>query len=400
MPFLNQAQTVNQGNLFIGSQAKVSTYFDFQNQQSGNVLNDGELHFFANYSNDGLFSFSTNQSTGYVVFQGLSSTSQTISGSSPSFFYDVLYNNKEGFHLTNEITTKGTVNLYDGVVVVDKQNEGAFIFLKGSNHINTSDKSHIDGEVSKEGNEKFTYPIGDQGFYRMASISAPANQAASYTGEYVLDSTNPIYAMATKTKIIDRIDNKEYWIINQKNPSNKKVAVTLTWDERTTPDFLLNENTDRLHIFRWDDTKKLWFDEGGIVDVSKKSVTTLSAVNGFGIFTLGTVKADFVNPGQVVIYNGVTANGDGVNDYFLIDNIWLYPQNKVTVFNRWGHEVFNTENYDSEGNVFNGYAQGKGVVSPSEKLPAGTYYYIVEYLYINNGVNQWIKKAGFIHLEI
>ena len=398
-PLFVQAQIANQGNLFIGSEAKVSTYYDFQNQVSGNVLNDGEFHFFANYENNGLFSFSTNKTTGYVIFKGLTNQTQKITGKSPSFFYDVLYNHAQGFDLKNEITTKGTVNLYDGVVVVDKESDGAFIFLKGSNHINTSDKSHVQGEVTKEGNEKFSYPIGDQGFYRMASISAPASQSDSFTGEYVLDSANPKYAAASKSKIIDKIDNKEYWNINKKGSSKNKVLVTLTWEERTTPDFLLNENTDRLHIVRWDDVNKIWVDEGGIVDKASKSVTTIAEVSEYGMFTLATVKQNLVNPGQVVIYNGVTANGDGKNDYFLIDNIWLYPQNKVTIFNRWGHQVFETENYDSNGNVFDGHAQGKTVVNASEKLPTGTYYYILEYLYTENNTNQWIKKAGFIHLE-
>ena len=399
-PFCNQAQTLNQGTLFIGPESQVSTYFDFKNQETGNVLNDGSLHFFANYENNGLFSFSTNATTGYVLFEGLANMPQEISGNSHSFFFDVLYDNKSGFNLSNEITTQGTVNLFDGVVMVDEQQEGAFIFLKGSNHINTSDKSHVNGEVRKEGNESFSYPIGKEGFYRMASISAPASESDLYTGEYMLDDNNPIYDAASKTKIIDKIDNKEYWIINKKSESNSNVVVALTWDERTTPDFLLGDNAERLQVVRWDDQKQVWYNEGGFVDLASKSVTTISGVNGYGIFTLATVKVDHVNPGQVVIYDGVTPNGDGLNDYFIIDNIWLYPNNKVTIFNRWGREVFKTENYDSNGNVFNGYAQGKGVVNSSEKLPSGTYYYIVEYLYTNDGTDQWIKKAGYIHLEL
>lgn len=394
-----ESKTVNQGDLSVMPGTQVSTYFDFENQSNGNVLNDGEMHFFGNYHNDGLFSFSTNKTTGYVVFEGLNASIQTISGNAPSYFYDALYQKAGGFHLTNETTYAGTVNLYDGVVVMDKSAGGAFIFLKGANHINASDRSHVDGEVVKEGNESFTYPIGNGGFYRMAGISAPAIQADEYTGEYVLQNTDPLYPHSSRTGVIDRIDDKEHWIINQKTASDKNVLVTLSWDDRTTPNYLLDQNIDRLHVLRWDKNQSLWVDEGGIVDRASKTVTTLTEVEGYGIFTLGTVKPNVIQPGDVVIYNGVTPDGDGMNDYLIIDNIWLYPQNTVRIYNRWGREVFYTENYDSNGNVFNGIAQGKGVVNQGEQLPTGTYYYIVEYFYTRDGVNQWVKKVGYLHLE-
>lgn len=389
----------NVGTLSILPNTEVSTYFDFVNQKEGNVLNDGDFYFYSNYHNEGLFSFSTNKTTGYVVFEGLNASIQSISGNAPSFFYDALYQKSGGFHLTNETTYAGTVNLYDGVVLMDKQAGGAFIFLKGANHINGSDRSHIDGEVVKEGNEAFTYPIGDGGFYRMAGISAPASQADEYTGEYVLQNSDPLYPHSSRTGVIDRIDDKEHWIINQKTASDKNVLVTLSWDDRTTPNYLLDQNIDRLHVLRWDKNQSLWVDEGGIVDRASKTVTTLTEVEGYGIFTLGTIKHNVIQPGDVVIYNGVTPDGDGMNDYFIIDNINQFPNNHVTIYNRWGRKVYETYSYDSNGNVFNGTAQGNAIVNQGEKLPTGTYYYVVEYLYDRNGENQWVKKVGYLHLE-
>lgn len=71
----------------------------------------------------------------------------------------------------------------------------------------------------------------------------------------------------------------------------------------------------------------------------------------------------------------------------------------MEIVNRWGRKVFSTENYDTHGNVFRGIAEGKGVIDRGEKLPTGTYYYAIEYLITRNGVNTWVKKVGFIHLE-
>src|SRR5690606_1056604 len=144
IPVIATAQTVNQGLLSTTNNTEVSTYFDFTNEATGNVLNDGAMHFYGHYQNDGLFSYTTNSTTGYVVFEGLMAGLQNISGASPSSFYDVLFNKAGGeqhsFHLTNDIENAGTVNLTNGVVWMDKENGGAFVFLKGAKHINTSDR--------------------------------------------------------------------------------------------------------------------------------------------------------------------------------------------------------------------------------------------------------------------
>lgn len=401
LPFAGVAQTTNEGNLSIGPGTVVSTFFDFKNEAAGNVLNDGNFHFYGHYQNEGLFSYTTNSKTGYVVFEGLMPEMQEIKGASPSSFYDVLFNKsgqKHAFHLTNDIENGGTVRFTDGVVLMDKPNGGAFVFLQGANHIHTKDKSHVDGEVTKKGNDAFTYPIGKEGYYRFAGISAPLDRFDLYTGEYFLENSDLLHPHQNKTGVIDVIDNQEYWVINQDQNTKESVIVTLSWDERTTPNSMLR-NPQRLHIVRWDAQKNLWVDEGGWVDESSKTVTTPVQVDGFGIFTLATIKEKLLNPGEVVIYNGVTPDGDGKNDYFIIDNIEHFPNNNVTIYNRWGRKVYATHSYNSSDNVFRGYAQGKAVVNPNEKLPTGTYYYVVEYLYDRDGQHQWVKKVGYLHLE-
>ncbi|MHC5310345.1 gliding motility-associated C-terminal domain-containing protein [Myroides sp. LJL116] len=394
-------QTINQGNFSVDPGTQVSTYFDFINESSANLYNDGEFHFYGHFQNDGLFTYKTNSTTGYVVFEGKMPAIQNIKGNAPSEFYNVLFdkNTKDhAFALSNDITTAGQVNLSDGVVFVDQQNGGAFVFLKGSTVINAKDSSYVEGEVSKEGDESFIYPIGKSGYYRFAGISAPSTVAESYSGEYFLENSDINHPHSSKTGVIDTIDNQEYWIIDKDTKDKNAVLLSLSWDKRTTPNYLL-EDVEKLCIVRWDDKQKLWVNEGGIVDSSSNTVTTPLEVDGFGVFTLGTIKEQLLNPGDVVIYNAVTPNGDGINDYFIIDNIENYPNNQVTIINRWGHKVYETSNYNSNGNVFNGYAQGNGVINRSEKLPSGTYYYIVEYVFDGNGQSQKIKKTGYLHLE-
>ncbi|MFK7807062.1 MAG: gliding motility-associated C-terminal domain-containing protein [Saprospiraceae bacterium] len=73
------------------------------------------------------------------------------------------------------------------------------------------------------------------------------------------------------------------------------------------------------------------------------------------------------------IPNGITPNGDGVNDEFIIPelklNPELYPNNEFIVFNRWGDIVYKAKPYNND---WTGTDTGG-----SKELPAGTYYYVL-----------------------
>lgn len=394
-----ESKTENHGLLSVEPNTVFATHFDFENKSTGKIINDGEIHFFANYNNEGDISFSQNKTTGYVVFEGKKSDMQKISGNAPSYFYNALFNNASKFTMSNETVYKGTVNFSEGIVYMDHANGGAFVFLKGANHINTADKSHVDGKVEKIGNEAFKYPIGDNGYYRFASISAPAAEADTFTGEYILKNSNEQYPHSDREGNIEIINNKEYWVIKKDSPNESHALVTLSWDEKTTPAELLGDKTDLLRVVRWDETQKQWIDHGGVVDTATKTVTTPTKLNKYGVFTLAHVKKDWMEEGDIFVYNAVTDNNDGKNDYFMIKNIQNYPDNVVRIFDRWGKEIYHTENYDSNGNIFNGYAEGKGVLNAGKKVPAGTYYYIIEYTIKNGDSSKRIKKAGYLHYE-
>jgi hypothetical protein len=86
-----------------------------------------------------------------------------------------------------------------------------------------------------------------------------------------------------------------------------------------------------------------------------------------------------VIPCEVKIYNALSLNDDGKNDYMVIENIEYYPINTLEVYNRNGQLVFETDNYGQYNNYFYGKANVNGVVSPSSKLPTGSYLYVFKY---------------------
>jgi len=69
----------------------------------------------------------------------------------------------------------------------------------------------------------------------------------------------------------------------------------------------------------------------------------------------------------VDIANAFTPNGDGINDYWVINGIASYPLATIQVFTRYGQKIFESKGYATP---FDGTFEGK-------KLSPGVYYYII-----------------------
>ncbi len=108
---------------------------------------------------------------------------------------------------------------------------------------------------------------------------------------------------------------------------------------------------------------------------------TLSAIDFNGCVSDIVFTVDINSSCDVIVYNGFTPNGDGVNDFFVIDNIEKYPNNNVHIFNRWGDKVFTTSKYNNTNNNWDGKFNGKPVTS-------GTYFYL-----ITNDNGKVLKKS-------
>ena len=107
-----------------------------------------------------------------------------------------------------------------------------------------------------------------------------------------------------------------------------------------------------------------------------------------------TVTVDIVN--KIVPYNGMSVDGDGKNDYFHIGGIENYPNNVVRIYNRWGVKVFEVSGYDNVTRVFKGISDGRVTVEAPNKLPQGTYYYVIEYYDQNNNKQ---SEVGWLYLK-
>nr|WP_299000933.1 gliding motility-associated C-terminal domain-containing protein [uncultured Allomuricauda sp.] len=96
------------------------------------------------------------------------------------------------------------------------------------------------------------------------------------------------------------------------------------------------------------------------------------------------------------VINVITPNGDTVHDVLTIRGIENFPKNTVKVYNRWGVLVFQTRGYDNNTNTFDGTSTGRVTVDKNNKLPVGTYFYIVDYEDQNGSMKQ---LSGYLYIN-
>lgn len=95
----------------------------------------------------------------------------------------------------------------------------------------------------------------------------------------------------------------------------------------------------------------------------------MTVTNSSGCTDTDTVTITVEDVINLVITNLITPNGDGFNDTWYIQNIELFPDNRIEIFNRNGQVIFTQDAYDNTwGGTFNGTV-----------VPDGTYYYVVSF---------------------
>lgn len=81
-----------------------------------------------------------------------------------------------------------------------------------------------------------------------------------------------------------------------------------------------------------------------------------------------------------ILPSGFSPNGDGNNDVFSIPGLIESPNFTMEVFDRWGNSVYK---YANSGNLspdwWDGRSTGSMNLSSGELVPAGTYFYLIQF---------------------
>jgi len=87
----------------------------------------------------------------------------------------------------------------------------------------------------------------------------------------------------------------------------------------------------------------------------------------------------FVRCTEVIVLNGFSPNGDGVNDSLIIQGLGAFPDNRLQIFDRRGTRVFSASPYM---NNFAGVWDGND-------LPDGIYFYLLD-------LGDGMRQSGYI----
>ncbi len=84
-----------------------------------------------------------------------------------------------------------------------------------------------------------------------------------------------------------------------------------------------------------------------------------------------TINITVIPADEIVLPGGITPNGDGYNDTWIVEGIEKYPSNRLFILNRWGDVVYESAPYQNE---WVGQSN-RGPVIVGNVLTDGTYFY-------------------------
>jgi gliding motility-associated-like protein len=125
--------------------------------------------------------------------------------------------------------------------------------------------------------------------------------------------------------------------------ANSSTALSYLWNT--------SETTDSIHVT-----------QGGGYFVTATDISGCKALSGVNV-----TKNEIPNL-VIVSSNILTPNGDGINDYLMIDNKEAFSQCKLQVYNAWNDLVFSADGYNNDWD---------GKTSAGSPLPDGAYYYLI-----------------------
>lgn len=184
----------------------------------------------------------------------------------------------------------------------------------------------------------------------------------TYTANLAVTTVNG--CTSNITQIIDIKDTPHFDLIYSINPVNVIGGVPqFEFYENQSMTVTANITSDYTGIMwsTWEATPS--------ITVNKAGYYTCEVVNQYGCKTTLSFVVTVIEDRLVQPIPVLTPNGDGSNDVFLIKR-YILPGDRyaLTIFNRYGNEVYSSSNYQND---WNGDYKGT-------KVPEGPYYYFLK----------------------
>lgn len=360
--------------LAISVQAQTGLY------NSGNIRihPNGKIGFHTNFINDVAF----DQTEGLVGFYG-NNVIQVL-GSVPASFWDAEFMVPNNIFLQNSLNVSNNTNFVDGNVLTPLNNQAVYLnFLDNGFFTGDSNESKVTGFAAINNRDFFSFPVGDESQLRPLILDSQGVTPLAICAYLFENPSNPSsisesFNVNEKVRDIGFVSDKEFWIVQSDVPA----TVTISWNIRSDLASIPNATMESIIVVGWDKSTNQWVVIGNSAqsgDLANGFITSQTFLpSDYAAITFGTIPL----PTDTFAVNNPTLgnyflspNGDGVNDFLVIDNMSESPNNSLLIFNRFGQKVYEKVNYVDE---FHGMSNtGNLYLSQDIGLPEGIYFYLV-----------------------
>jgi gliding motility-associated-like protein len=112
---------------------------------------------------------------------------------------------------------------------------------------------------------------------------------------------------------------------------------------------------------------------------------TVEVTDSSGCKAIATIK--LTEPFEFAMPGGISPNGDGFNDVFVIHGLDIFADNSLKVFNRWGDEVYAVSEYKNDWG---------GINKNGDLLPDGTYFVILK---VKTATDEEKTLTGYVDIR-
>lgn len=353
-------------------------------KNNSKIKNNGNVVITNNWVNNSTTSGVDSNSYGKVIFNG---QNQSIGGASETSFYKLKLENDTKTALQS-FTIKDSLELNNTVLETNNNyitltNPSPNIFTWTNSYVSTSD---IAGYFIRSTNStnSYPFPVGESNLEnQLRVVEIIPNSTDSSSFGVGLSTTHPSSENGTsaagvlapfpiENKAIDikAINTNFYHKIHQFSGNTE--AKSKIYFQQSDDN---NEITYR-SVANWNSDENEWQNSDYIITSLDSIITSYNIptsvaisnnylINNVDIYTLSGI--------NLIFPNSFSPNNDGYNDLFEIGYLSEeYPENEITIYNRWGEIIFTASPYL---NNWDGTSSSKGVKLMGNILPEDTYFY-------------------------
>lgn len=359
------AQLFNTGqNLFIADSGLVFVIQDFTHS-AGNTLNNGRLIIKGNlYNRDNSSKIFKKASKGKVILSG---ADQKIAGLNGISFPTLELSGTGTKFLEQPADIMQELHLNGREFIINQHtlsvaNANFNAIQRTSGFINTDGGGRLERLTNSGGPYLFPFGSSIAKNYRPITIEPRNSEPASFAATlYNNDPSVNGYSVSSKRQDVSEVFSKYFFLVDQVAGS-QNANVRFFMNSAEDGDYKQLTNWNKLLL--WEKAAPSVAEDKNFNDGLDRNLlyTSTQQIRSLPItFAKATQEND-----PLTFFNAFSPDGDGKNDRWEVKNIDLFPDNELTVMNRWGDEVFKSKTYTS-AKAWDG-----------ANVNAGTYYYVMK----------------------